>query len=68
VLRTDRPGSGRSVQEWLHEAMDRYEQAEAIRPAGNDESILRWNTCARLLMSMPASHPESNEFSAIQSE
>jgi hypothetical protein len=26
-----------------------YEKAEAIRPAGNDESILRWNTCVRLL-------------------
>jgi hypothetical protein len=26
-----------------------YERAEALRPQGNDESILRWNTCVRLL-------------------
>ncbi|MGZ4985436.1 MAG: hypothetical protein ACXWBM_04060 [Chthoniobacterales bacterium] len=33
----------------LHEAMDCYEKAEAIRPPGNDDPILRWNTCARLV-------------------
>jgi hypothetical protein len=37
------------VYHWLREAMEFYEQAEARRPAENDESILRWNTCARLL-------------------
>ena len=36
--------------EWLREAMDYYEKAEAIRPTGNDDSILRWNTCARMIM------------------
>jgi hypothetical protein len=30
--------------------MSRYERAEALRPAGNDDAILRWNACARLLM------------------
>ncbi len=34
----------------LREAMSWYEKAEAIRPPGNDEAILRWNTCARLIM------------------
>jgi hypothetical protein len=29
--------------------MDWYEKAEVIRPAENDDSILRWNTCARVL-------------------
>jgi hypothetical protein len=68
VLRMDRPGSGRSAQEWLREAMSCYERAEGIRPPGNDEAILRWNTCARLLMSMPAAGPDLQEFTAIQSE
>jgi hypothetical protein len=27
-----------------------YEQAEALRPPKNDDSILHWNTCARLIM------------------
>ncbi|MGK2864744.1 MAG: hypothetical protein ACSLE0_22630 [Chitinophagaceae bacterium] len=39
-----------AVYEWLEEAMEFFEKAEAIRPAGNDDSILRWNTCARLIM------------------
>ena len=34
---------------WLREAMHHYNLAEAVRPAGNDEAILRWNTCARTL-------------------
>jgi hypothetical protein len=37
--------------ESFREAMEWYENAEAIRPSGNDESILRWNTCARMLAS-----------------
>jgi hypothetical protein len=35
---------------WFREAMEYYEKAEALRPTGNDDSILRWNTCARLIM------------------
>jgi hypothetical protein len=30
--------------------MEYYEKAEKIRSAGNDDPILRWNTCARLIM------------------
>jgi hypothetical protein len=33
----------------LRDAMTWYEKAEALRPPGNDEAILRWNSCARLL-------------------
>lgn len=43
-------GGHYAVYEWLHEAMDFFEAAEAIRPPGNDEALLRWNTCARLIM------------------
>jgi len=39
-----------AVYEWLSEAMEFFEKAEAIRPAGNDDAILRWNTCARQIM------------------
>jgi len=41
---------GFAAYDWLRDAMEHYEQAEAIRPAGNDDSILRWNTCARMIM------------------
>jgi tetratricopeptide (TPR) repeat protein len=42
------PGSNRAASVWIQEAMQYYEQAEAIRPSGNDDAILRWNTCARV--------------------
>jgi tetratricopeptide (TPR) repeat protein len=35
----------------LEEAMRCYEGAEQIRPTGNDEAILRWNRCVRLIQS-----------------
>jgi hypothetical protein len=44
------PGSGFSAYECFCEAMNRFEEAEAIRPAGNDDAVLRWNTCARIVM------------------
>ena len=67
-LHTDRPGSGRSVREWLRDAMACYERAEALRPEGNDEALLRWNTCVRILMTVPPSEPDVPEFHAVQSE
>jgi len=42
-------GSGAMAYDALRDAMSWYERAESIRPAGNDDAILRWNTCARLI-------------------
>jgi hypothetical protein len=33
----------------LHDAMKCFEKAEKIRPSGNDDALLRWNTCSRLI-------------------
>jgi hypothetical protein len=33
----------------FREAMECYEKAEAIRPPGNEDAVLRWNTCARII-------------------
>jgi len=30
-------------------AMEWYERAEAVRPAGNVDAVLRWNSCVRTL-------------------
>ncbi|MFN0139181.1 MAG: hypothetical protein ACKVQW_03710 [Pyrinomonadaceae bacterium] len=35
--------------ELFRQAMECFEKAEAMRPAGNDEAILRWNGCARII-------------------
>ena len=42
-------GSAEVAAEWFREAMTWYEKAEGMRPHGNDEAILRWNTCVRML-------------------
>jgi len=49
-LNLGNPGSGFNAFELLREAMGWYEKAEAIRPAGNDDALLRWNACARIIM------------------
>src|SRR5256714_8523154 len=35
--------------ELFREAMEWFEKAEAMRPVGNDDALLRWNTCARII-------------------
>jgi tetratricopeptide (TPR) repeat protein len=44
------PGSGHDAYELLREAMTSFEKAESLRPAKNDDALLHWNTCARLIM------------------
>jgi hypothetical protein len=43
------PGSRHYAYDGFREAMSWYEKAEGIRPAGNDDALLRWNTCARII-------------------
>ena len=50
ILHRRTTGSQFAAYEWLNEAMGFFEKAEALRPPGNDDAILRWNTCARLIM------------------
>ena len=40
---------GVGAYELFRQAMDCFETAEAMRPAGNDDAILRWNGCARVI-------------------
>src|SRR2546426_2959092 len=44
------PSAEYNAYDDLHRAMECYEKAEAIRPPGNDDTLLRWNTCARIIM------------------
>ena len=45
-----RAGRGASAYYSLREAMAHYERAMDFASAGNDDAILRWNTCARVIM------------------
>jgi hypothetical protein len=40
---------GRQAYAWLQDAMKHYEAAEGRAAAGNDDAILRWNSCARII-------------------
>jgi hypothetical protein len=37
----------------LEKALQCFAEAEQVRPPGNDDAILRWNRCVRLLQSEP---------------
>jgi hypothetical protein len=49
--------TGHGIYEWLRHAMELYERAAEVRPPGNDDAILRWNTCARVLIDHPSLVP-----------
>jgi hypothetical protein len=68
LLRLGGMGAGEAVQDWLRDAMRWYEKAEAIRPAGNDEAILRWNTCARVLGRHEVKRPTRDEYEPVLGE
>jgi len=61
MLRQAAPGAEAGAYEYVREAMACFERAEALRPAGNDEALLRWNTCVRLLQRNPRMRPVEEE-------
>ena len=56
-LKRGGPGSSYAAYASFRDALALYEKAEAIRPAGNDDAILRYNTCVRIL----ERHPDLTE-------
>jgi len=44
-----RLGSSGYVYDWIVKALRLFEEAERVRPSGNDDAILRWNACVRYL-------------------
>ncbi|MDP9122025.1 MAG: esterase FrsA [Acidobacteriota bacterium] len=60
-LKRGGPRSGHIAYEWLRQAMDHYEKAGALRPPGNDDAILRFNTCVRTLLAKPELTPDREE-------
>jgi tetratricopeptide (TPR) repeat protein len=58
VLDRNDVGSGSEAYAWFRQAMEHLERAIELRPAGNDDPILRWNTCARILNRHPDLKPE----------
>jgi hypothetical protein len=61
ILNRAEPRAGEMAHEWIEKALGHFARAEAIRPPGNDEAILRWNTCVRLLQRDPRIQPPAVE-------
>ncbi|HJS51807.1 MAG TPA: hypothetical protein VJ781_07885 [Pyrinomonadaceae bacterium] len=40
---------GLQAYELFTQALEWFEKAEILRPSGNDDAILRWNECARII-------------------
>jgi hypothetical protein len=60
-LKKGGPMAGSLAYEWFRQAMDHYTEAEPIRPEDNDDALLRWNTCARILNERPDVRPRAED-------
>jgi hypothetical protein len=60
-IRRGGAGAGASAFHALREAMGHYEKAISFAVPGNDDAILRWNTCARVIMENPEVRPLPDE-------
>lgn len=58
-LRRGGPGSGHRTFTLLRKAMELYEQADPLSDEGNDDAVLRWNACARIIMSHSEVEPDT---------
>jgi hypothetical protein len=56
-FRSGSPMAGGMAHAWVERAMRLFETAETLRPAGDDDAVLRWNSCARLLHAHPEIRP-----------
>jgi hypothetical protein len=56
------PGCHHQAYEGFREAMHWFEKAESVRPPGNDDAVLRWNTCARMIAKNQLTAREEDKF------
>ncbi len=52
-LKSSQPGAGQVAHQWLTKAMDAYEEALTFCNPENQDAVLRWNTCARIINDHP---------------
>ncbi|HEX5435406.1 MAG TPA: hypothetical protein VFY05_14295 [Candidatus Angelobacter sp.] len=64
-MREGLAGAGASAYHMLREAMGHYERAMKFAVPGNDDAILRWNTCARTIMENAELRPSPEEEPAL---
>ncbi|HTQ79406.1 MAG TPA: hypothetical protein VMM92_05380 [Thermoanaerobaculia bacterium] len=57
-LKRGGPRAKHQSYEGFRQALEHFERAAALRPPGNDDAILRWNTCVRILRANPELGPD----------
>lgn len=57
------PVPGQVIYHWITEAMQHFERARSLAEPRNDDAILRWNTCVRLLAAHPSIRPLPEQLS-----
>lgn len=55
------PRAGEMAFAWVEKALAWYAKAEALRSPSNDEAILRWNSCVRMLQRDPSLRSREEE-------
>ena len=68
ALQRDSFHSSASAVGWLREALACFERAEALKPAHNDDAVLRWNACARMMQRLPHAAAVEAQREPIESE
>jgi hypothetical protein len=53
ILHRAAPRAHEMAHEWIENAFGWYEKADQLKEPGNDEAILRWNACVRILQRDP---------------
>jgi hypothetical protein len=61
TLRANNPGAGPNAYNWLRQAMGWYERADRLKEQGNDDPVLRWNSCARVIQKHEHVRPAPDE-------
>jgi hypothetical protein len=61
-------GRASMAYEWLLAALHGFDRAIGLRPAGNDDAVLRWNACVRAIERLPTPAETDRAETAIMSE
>lgn len=59
-LRQEEPGSESLSYDWFVKAMEAFDQAMGGCAPDNQDAVLRWNACARIINSRPDLHPDDS--------
>jgi hypothetical protein len=63
-----RHGRAQLAYDWLVDALHGFDKALGLRPSGNDDAVLRWNACVRLLVHLPEPAADQHAQAVITSE